>query len=315
MKIVVTGAAGFIGSHAAERFAGMGHEVVGIDCFTDYYDVALKRLNAADVASRGVRLHRLDLAVDDLTAVLANTDFIFHLAAQPGISVTTPFADYVRNNLVATQRLLEAAKGVSSLQCFVTISTSSVYGKRATDTEEMPPQPTSYYGVTKLAAEQLTLAYFREQGMPTCALRIFSVFGPRERPEKLFPRLIGSILQDEPFPLYQGSKSHSRSFTFVGDIVDGFTAVLHQPQNAVGEIFNLGSDVEFTTGEGIEIVERILGKQAQMKIVPKRPGDQLRTCANIEKAGRLLGYEPKTRLEDGLAAEVAWFQERVYGKG
>jgi UDP-glucuronate 4-epimerase len=315
MKIVVTGAAGFIGSHAAERFAALGHEVVGVDAFTDYYSLAWKESNAADVQRQGVQLARLDLAADDLTAVLADAHFIFHLAGQPGISATTPFETYVRNNVIATHRLLDASRQLSTLKCFVNISTSSVYGRHATDSEETPPKPTSHYGVTKLAAEQLALAYQREQGFPTCSLRIFSVYGPRERPEKLYPKLIRSILIGESFPLHEGSEHHSRSFTFVNDILDGFVTVLNRPETAVGQIFNIGSDVEMTTGEGIRIIEDIMGQKANMQIMPKRPGDQLRTCANIEKAGRLLGYEPKTRLEEGLRAEVDWYREKIYKQG
>ena len=315
MKIVVTGAAGFIGSHAAERFAALGHEVVGIDAFTDYYSRAWKESNAADIKSKGVQLVRLDLAVDDLTAVLHNTDFIFHLAGQPGISATTPLDTYIRNNIMATNQLLAASRQLPSLKCFVNICTSSVYGAHATDSEETPPKPTSYYGVTKLAAEQLALAAQREQGFPACSLRIFSVYGPRERPEKLYPKLIRSILTGEPFPLHEGSEHHSRSYTFVSDIIDGFVTVLQQPETAVGQIFNIGSDVEMTTGDGIRIIEEIMGQKANLKIMPKRPGDQLRTCANIKKASCLLGYEPRTRLEEGLRSEVEWYKTRIFGKG
>ncbi len=312
MKIVVTGAAGFIGSHLAERLSQLGHEVVGIDLMTDYYDIALKQMNADDIAQKGVKLFQLDLAADDLTPALENANFIYHLAGQPGISATTPFSDYLRNNFVASQRLLAAARKLPNLTCFANISTSSVYGKHATDSEEAAPKPTSYYGVTKLAAEQLALAYQREKGFPACSLRLFSVCGPRERPEKLYPLLMHSILSDTPFPLFEGSKSHSRSFTYVGDIVDGLIAVLRQPQKAIGEIFNIGSDIEHTTGEGIQIIEEIMGKKAKIAIQPKRPGDQLRTCANIEKAGRILGYEPRTTLAQSLAAEVEWYATRMF---
>jgi len=315
MKIVVTGAAGFIGSHLAEKLAELGHDMVGIDAFTDYYPTPLKELNAAEVKAKGVKLHRLDLAEDDFTAVLQNAEFIYHLAAQPGISATTSFEQYVRNNLLATHRLLVASQKLGSLRCFVNVSTSSVYGAHATDSEDVMPKPTSYYGVTKLAAEQLALAFQRDQGLPACSLRIFSVYGPRERPEKLYPKLIGSILTDTPFPLFEGSKNHSRSYTFIDDIIDGFLAVLHQPEVAIGEIFNIGSDVEMTTGAGIAIIEALMEQKAKFNILPPRPGDQLRTCANIAKAGRLLGYEPSTRLEDGLRAEVKWYREKIYANG
>ena len=319
MKIVVTGAAGFIGSHLAETLARLGHTVVGIDSFTDYYAAELKQVNAEDIEAAGVVLHRLDLANNsaaaELQAALQDVEFVFHLAGQPGISATTPMADYVRNNLVAMTQLLLACQQQASLRCFVNVSTSSVYGRHAYDTEEAPPKPTSYYGVTKLAAEQLALAFQREQGFPACSLRIFSVYGPRERPEKLYPKLIRSILTDTPFPLYEGSREHSRSYTYVGDIVEGFTAVLNYPGQVIGEIINMGSDVEMTTGEGIALIEQIMGKSATFDLRPKRPGDQLHTCANIGKAQRLLGYNPHTTLADGLQAEVDWYVNRIYANG
>ena len=319
MKIAVTGAAGFIGSHLAETLARQGHTVVGIDCFTDYYSAKLKQANAEDIEAAGVTLHRLDLAndniADDMASALQDVEFVFHLAGQPGISATVPLADYVRNNIVATQRLVLACQAVPSLRCFVNISTSSVYGRHATDPEDTAPKPTSYYGVTKLAAEQLALAFQRETGFPACSLRIFSVYGPRERPEKLYPKLIRSILTNMPFPLYEGSKAHSRSFTFVGDIVEGFTAVLDRPEKVIGEIINLGSEEEMTTGEGIALIEKIMGKTAQFAIKSKRPGDQLHTRANISKARQLLGYVPHTTLEEGLKAEVDWYVNRIYANG
>jgi nucleoside-diphosphate-sugar epimerase len=284
---------------------------VGIDNFNDYYDPALKERNAAEVTAAGARIERLDLAEADLSAVLAGTGFIYHLAAQPGISATTSFETYMRNNLIATHRLLLAAQAVPSLQCFVNIATSSVYGRQATDSEDTPPKPTSYYGVTKLAAEQLVLAKQREEGFPGCSLRIFSVYGPRERPDKLYTKLINNILTDTPFPLFEDSEHHSRSFTYVGDIMAGFSAVLRQPDRAIGEIFNIGSDSEITTGEGIAIVEDIIGKKAIIQRVPKRPGDQLQTRANIAKARRVLGYEPRTTMRQGLARHVTWCRERL----
>lgn len=315
MKIVVTGAAGFIGSHLAEKLNELGHDVIGIDSFTDYYAIQLKQLNAADLAEKGIPVYKLDLAEDDLTPAIEGAEFIFHLAAQPGISATTPYRVYVRNNLDATFRLLEAAKKQESLKLFINTSTSSVYGKYATEAETAVPQPTSIYGVTKLAAEQLALAYHRDQGFPACSLRVFSALGPRERPEKLYTKLIRSILLDVPFPLFKGSKSHSRSYSYVGDIVDGYVTVMQQPEKAVGEIFNIGSDQEMTTAEGIAIVEEILGKEAQLDEKPRRPGDQLHTRANIEKAREVLGYEPKTSLAVALEKQVQWYKERIFAQG
>ena len=315
MKIVVTGAAGFIGSHLSEKLSDLGHEVVGIDCFTKYYPIQFKQLNASDFADKGVPIYNLDLATDDLTVAMDGAEFVYHLAAQPGISADVPFETYVRNNLYATHRLLEVAKEQSSLKLFVNTGTSSIYGKYATESEIAPSKPTSYYGVTKLSAEQLTLAYYRDQGLPSCSLRIYSALGPRERPEKLYTKLIRSILLEQPFPLFEGSKEHSRSYSYVGDIVDGFVSVVEQPDKAVGEIFNIGSDKEMTTGQGIAIVEDIMGKSAKFDMKPRRPGDQLRTCANISKAREILGYEPKTSLAIALEKQVNWYQERIFANG
>lgn len=314
MKILVTGAAGFVGSHLAEALARRGHQAVGIDCFTDYYDRALKQLNADDIAAQGVDLLTLDLAADDLASAVDGIEVVYHLAAQPGISATTPFETYVRNNIIATHRLLEAVKDSPALKCFVNIATSSVYGAHATDTEEAAPKPTSYYGVTKLAAEQLALSYHRDRGLPACSLRLFSVYGERERPEKLYPQLIRGLLEDKECPLYEGCERHLRSYTYVGDIIDGFVAVLHSLDKCIGEIFNIGSDVAVTTGEGIRTVEEIVGKKVKVLRKPRRPGDQLKTHANIEKARSILCYNPTTTIREGLEKEVKWFQDKIIGR-
>jgi UDP-glucuronate 4-epimerase len=314
MKIIVTGAAGFIGSHLAERLAVQGHEVVGIDSFNDYYPRKLKELNAAEVKEKGVSILELDLAKDSAVEAISGAEIIYHLAAQPGISASTPFDTYLKNNIVATYNLLETAKESDSLKCFINVATSSVYGKHATDSEKAPPKPTSYYGVTKLAAEQLAMSYFRDQNLPACSLRLFSVYGERERPEKLYPQLIKSILDDSEFPLYEGSDRHLRSYTYIADIIDGFTAVLDHLDKSIGEIFNIGTDTAITTGEGIKIVEGILGRKARIYVVPKRPGDQEKTQANIEKARKILNYDPKTKPQEGLRKEVEWYKEKIWNK-
>jgi nucleoside-diphosphate-sugar epimerase len=306
MRILVTGAAGFIGSHVAEKLASLGHEVGGLDCLTDYYDPAVKEQNVRDLAGAGVGVRRLDLAEDDLAEAVAGVDVVYHFAAQPGISAAVPMSTYIRNNLIATHRLLEALRLSAPLKCFVNCSTSSVYGAHATDTEETPPKPTSYYGVTKLAAEQLALAYHREHILPCCSVRLFSVYGPRERPEKLYPRLIRSILEDQELPLFEGSESHSRAFTFVADVVHAMVAALDRLDRLAGEIVNIGCDTAITTLRGIQIVEEILGRRARIVRQARRSGDQLHTRANIEKARRLLDYSPRTTPEVGLAAEVDW---------
>jgi len=285
-----------------------------LDSFTDYYCQELKRCNAQEVLAKGIPLHEIDLATDSLDKVLDQVEVIYHLAAQPGISSTTSFETYVRNNIVATHKLLLASQEIKTIRCFVNVSTSSVYGKHATDSEESAAQPTSYYGVTKLAAEQLVLSFQRDKDFPTCSLRLFSVYGPRERPEKLYPKLIHSILSGTECVLFEGSRRHSRSFTFIDDILAGFLAILNHIEIAIGEIFNIGSDIELTTGEAIEIVERLMGRKARFKLLPPRPGDQLRTHANIDKARSLLGYQPITRPEVGFQSEIDWYKDKIYGK-
>ena len=269
MNILVTGAAGFIGSHLAERLVDLGHQVRGLDCLTDYYVRALKELNVEVLRNKGVTFLPLDLAVDDLGAAVQDVEFVYHAAAQPGISATSTFETYVRNNITATYRLIEAVKQSPSLRGFIYLSTSSVYGHVATGDETSEPKPTSYYGVTKLAAEQLVLAHTRDQKMPACSLRLFSVYGPRERPDKLYPKLICGLLEDKPVPLFEGCEEHRRSYTYIGDIVDGLEVVLHDWERCTGEIFNIGTDRSITTGEGIRIVEEIVGRR--VRIDRRRP--------------------------------------------
>jgi nucleoside-diphosphate-sugar epimerase len=314
VNILVTGSAGFIGSHLAERLVALGHTVRGLDCLTDYYARTLKELNVDELTRQGVTFLPLDLAEDDLTPALEGVDLIYHSAAQPGLSSTSTFDTYVRNNIRATYRLLEGVEKSSTIQGFIYLSTSSVYGTYATGSETSEPRPTSYYGVTKLAAEQLVLSYQRSRALPACALRLFSVYGPRERPDKLYPLLIRSILRDEPFPLYEGSEHHLRSFTYVQDIVDGLVSALDNLDQCVGQIFNIGTDSTITTGEGIRIVEEIIGKRARIAVQPKREGDQLKTQANIDKARRILGYNPSTTPQEGLRAQVRWYKQKIEGK-
>lgn len=306
MKVLITGVAGAIGSHLAERFLELGHEVVGIDALREYYEPEIKRVNAKDVEKAGGKIYYLDLVTDKFDHVLEGVEIIFHCAAQPGISSTTPFQVYLDDNIVATHRLLESARQVSSLKAFIHISTSSVYGARATGDETTEPKPTSYYGVTKLAAEQLAMSYYRELGLPVIVLRLFSVYGPRERPEKLYHKLIKSIYEGTAIPLFEGSEHHIRSYTFVNDIVDGCLLVAENLDKSIGEIFNLGSDKTLTTGDGIKIVEEIMGKKANLQVVPRRVGDQFETGANIDKARRVLGYNPKIEPKEGLKAQVDW---------
>jgi UDP-glucuronate 4-epimerase len=311
MRILVTGAAGFIASHLCERLVSLGHEVIGLDNFNDYYSVSLKEMNAKDLESIGVQFYRIDLN-DDLASLFEKPyDYIYHLAAQPGISAETTLEEYVENNIFATQNLLDAVLLYNKeLKSFINIATSSVYGIEATVNETVPPAPVSFYGSTKLAAEQLVLGLQRLNKLHACSIRLYSVYGPRERPEKLYTKLIESLFNGNPFPLFEGSLKHERSFTYVGDIVEGLVAIIGRENVVDGEIINLGTDEVNTTHEGINVVENIMNKKLIVDQKPARKGDQQRTAAVIDKAKKLLSYSPKVSLKQGLEAQVKWYKEK-----
>ena len=311
MRILVTGAAGFIASHLCEKLVSLGHEVIGLDNFNDYYSVSLKEMNAKDLESIGVQFYRIDLN-DDLASLFEKPyDYIYHLAAQPGISAETTLKEYVENNIFATQNLLDAVLLYNKeLKSFINIATSSVYGIEATVNETVPPAPVSFYGSTKLAAEQLVLGLQRLNKLHACSIRLYSVYGPRERPEKLYTKLIESLFNGIPFPLFEGSLKHERSFTYVGDIVEGLVAIIGRENVVDGEIINLGTDEVNTTQEGINVVENIMNKRLIVDQKPARKGDQQRTAAVIDKAKKLLSYSPKVSLKQGLEAQVKWYKEK-----
>lgn len=315
MKILVTGAAGFIASHTAERLQAMGYEVVGLDNFSDYYDVSLKQLNTSTLNSKGIQIEKIDLRfTEQFQSLPTDFNYIFHFAAQPGISASSHFEDYLENNVIGTKKLIDFALKNKKLALFVNIGTSSIYGIHATFDETIPPTPVSHYGVTKLAAEQLVLESSRLAQFKACSLRLYSVYGPRERPEKLYTKLIANTLQNISFPLYKGSENHLRSFTYVQDIVDGVVSVIGKEDIVNNEIINLGTEEENTTQHGIEIVEQILNKKIKIELVEARVGDQMRTKAVIDKAKKLLNYNPKTSLYEGLKAQVEWYKDNFINR-
>ncbi len=308
MNVVVTGAAGFIGSHMAEALSQNGHTVTGIDRFSDYYPPVVKQRNTSRLAACGVPVLRIDLAKDSLVEMLAGADAVIHLAAQPGLATDVGYEPYLLDNIIATQRLVEAAQVAPRLKAFLHVSTSSVYGRHADGDEESAPKPVSHYGVTKLAAEQFVLAAQRNNRLPASVFRLYSVYGPRERPDKLLPRLIDALATDRPFPLYAGSEHHQRSFTFVSDAVAGLMAGLNQHQACEGEIFNLGNPAAVTTREFIAAAEQLMGRRLRVEQRPPRSGDQTSTRANISKIRRILGFEPVTSIHDGLTQTIAAYE-------
>ena len=310
MKILVTGAVGFIGSHTAERLKHLGHDVVGLDNFSPYYSESIKKLNERDLEKIGVQVIKKDLRDADLKESLPqDIEYIFHFAAQPGISSSSSFEDYFSNNIIGTKNLIDYALKLPNLKLFVNIGTSSIYGLEATFPEDMAPKPASHYGVTKLAAEQLVLQKSREKQLEACSLRLYSVFGPRERPEKMYTKLIACGFKQEGFPLFDGSAKHLRSFTYIDDIVDGVVSVIGKEYLVNGEVINLGTETEHTTQDGIDAVEKVMDMTIKINHVEARAGDQWRTKANIDKARRLLGYNPQTTLLEGVEKQVAWYKE------
>jgi nucleoside-diphosphate-sugar epimerase len=300
VKYAVTGAAGFIGSHLAEALLAAGHEVLGIDCFSDYYDPRLKEENA-----RGLDVRRLDLA-DDLLD-FSGLDGVFHLAAQPGVrSFGDVFPLYARNNVLASQRVFEAA--VESGVRVVYASSSSVYGdvERFPTPEETEPRPLSPYGITKLAGEHLARAYAKGFGLDAVVVRYFNAFGPRQRPDMAFTRMAFALAEGRPFDLY-GDGEQTRGWTYVGDVVSATVAAMERGEGT----YNVGGGVEASMREAIAILERVSGRTLRLREAPAVPGDQRRTRADTSRIRAELGWTPQVSLEDGLSAQWKWASARV----
>jgi nucleoside-diphosphate-sugar epimerase len=300
MRYAVTGAAGFIGSHLAEALSSASHEVVGFDCFTDYYDPALKEENA-----RGLDVRRVDLAEDALD--FAGFDGVFHLAGQPGVrSFGDVFPHYLRRNVLASQRVFEAAVRDSVKVVFA--SSSSIYGatERYPTPEDTEPRPLSPYGITKLTCEHLAAAHEREFGLDCVVLRYFNAFGPRQRPDMAFTRIAFALAEGGTFELY-GDGSVSRSWTFVSDIVAGTMLAMERGSGT----YNVGGALEASMTESIELFERISGRTLDVRAHSSVPGDQKRTKADTTRIRGELGWEPAVSLEEGLARQWSWASGRV----
>lgn len=310
MKALVTGVAGFIGSHLAEKLLAQGYEVVGIDNFLDNYPRRFKERNLAGLVGRAkFEFAGANLLRADLKNMLRDVSCVFHLAGQPGVrsSWGAEFSQYTENNIMATQLLLEAAKDLK-LAKFVYASTSSVYG----DTDDLPmreeggTRPISPYGATKLAAEHLCHLYWRAFGVPTVALRFFTVYGPRQRPDMFFHIFMRALKRGDEVPLYDDGEQ-TRDFTFCDDIVDGVIAASRYPGQ--GEVFNLGGGSEVSLNHAISLAESISGRKAKLRRLERQKGDVRHTSARLDQARSRLGYSPKVGLEQGLSEEWRWISK------
>ncbi len=308
-RVVVTGAAGFIGSHLCERLLALGHQVVGIDSFTDYYDRARKEQNLEDSrAHSNFTFEELDLVDADLRRVLRGAQVVYHLAGRPGVrpSWGEQFDGYLRDNVLATQRLLECLKE-TPVDRLVFAGSSSVYG----DAEMFPtkesalPRPVSPYGVTKLAAEHLTLLYTKNFGLPVVSVRYFTVYGPRQRPDMAFARFMQALATGEAIQVF-GDGEQTREFTYVSDAVEG--TIKAATADVVGQVFNLGGGSRVTINRVLATLEDISKIQAKRKNLPEAPGDPRHTGASINLARERLGWEPRVSLREGLTKQWEWFQ-------
>ncbi len=307
MKALVTGAAGFIGSHLSEQLLERGAEVVGVDCFTDYYPRAIKETNLARARSRtGFAFVETSLADADFDRLLEGVTHVFHLAAQAGVrkSWGRNFRVYTELNVEATQKLLEACLD-RSLERIVYASSSSVYGDHVSlpMREDARLQPLSPYGVTKLAAEQLCHLYFENYGLPTVALRYFTVYGPRQRPDMAFHRFIRATLEGRSITLL-GDGEQTRDFTFVADAVAATVAA--GERGVAGRVYNIGGGSRVTINHVITVLEEVCGRPVVVDHQPAEKGDMRHTYADTTLARRDLGFSPSVSLAQGLQAEHRW---------
>jgi len=307
----VTGVAGFIGSSIAERLLSDGYSVIGIDSFTNYYSIAQKKINLNQLQkNKEFSFYELDLVKSDFAKLLTNVEYVFHFAAQPGVrdGFGENFIYYLNSNILATQKLLEAVKYLP-LKKFVFASSSSIYGQHSSKevSEDAIPQPISLYGTSKHMAENICRIYFANYQVPTIILRLFTVYGPRQRPDMAFNKFFSSILNNEKVVIF-GNGNQTRDFTFINDVVDA--NILALKSNAVGEVFNIGSGSSITLNDSLKILQNISGQNFNIEYITKEIGEGEHTLADISKAKSILNYSPKWDLHDGLKEELHWLKTR-----
>jgi UDP-glucose 4-epimerase len=312
---IVTGAAGFIGSHLVEALLAQGERVIGIDHINDYYDPQLKRKNlVAFQDNPAFELIEADIQDLNWQPLLADVEVVYHQAAQAGVRASwgQGFRGYTERNINATQILLEAAKNTPTLKRLVFASTSSLYGNAETlpTPESICPQPVSPYGITKLAAERLCWLYNQNFGVPVVALRYFTVYGARQRPDMAFHKFFKAVLADHAIPIY-GDGQQTRDFTFISDAVAANLAAATAPE-AVGEVFNVGGGSRVVLADVLQTMEQIVGSPIRRNHIERAMGDARHTGADVSKAQKLLGYNPQVPLEEGLSQQWHWIQS-LYG--
>ena len=308
MRALVTGCAGFIGSHLTESLLDDGWDVTGIDCFNDNYARRDKLANLERSREwEGFDFVPIDLARGDLADVVEDCDVVFHLAAEPGVrsSWGGRFEVYARNNILATQHLLEAARHEPARR-FVYASSSSIYGhaERMPTPEDVVPQPFSPYGVTKLAGEHLCRLYHTNHGLDATCLRYFSVYGPRQRPDMAFAIFCERILAGEPITVF-GDGEQTRDFTFVGDVVRA-TRAAAEADSVAGRVFNVGGGSQVRLADALALIESLAGREAVVEHRAREHGDVAHTSADTTQARALLGFRPEVSLAEGLATQVEW---------
>ncbi len=306
-KILVTGCAGFIGSSLAEKLLSLGNTVKGVDALTDYYPVKLKNENLNNLKSHDKFMFiNKDICDIDFSEVLSDIEYIFHLAAQPGVRQSWGkfFDIYVRNNILATQKLLEESINFN-IKKFVYASSSSVYGNQPHEklNEDMVPKPLSPYGVTKLAAENLCTLYYENYSLPVVSLRLFTVFGPKQRPDMAFQKIINSIKDNSEFQIY-GNGEQKRDFTFIDNVVNAF--ILAKDKGVNGEIYNIGGGETISLKNVIKIFEELLNSKIKVKYLDKVKGDVKNTYADIEKAKTNLGYDNLISLSAAIKEQLVF---------
>lgn len=302
-RVLVTGAAGFIGSHLCEALLARGDTVLGVDSFTEYYSTARKRANLSLAVASGLEFRRVDLSCDPLDVLVEGIDVVYHLAAQPGVrsSWGEDFDTYSRRNVVATQRLLEATLRAGGAR-FVFASSSSVYGNvgESPARESDRPAPVSPYGLTKAACEELLAVYRRAHGLSAVALRYFTVYGPRQRPEMAFASFIRAVFLGRPLQVL-GDGNQTRDFTFVSDVI---AATIAAAELGSEPVYNISGGTNSTLLDAIAQIERVAERRALISFSPSARGDAYRTNADLTAAKRDLGYTPEVSLGDGLALQV-----------